>query len=73
MSYCRFSEGDVYVIGTIFFEEQVFLCYCGRSESFYTPSRSQMLLHLRKHESEGLYIPARAFSGLASETEWGTE
>lgn len=52
MSYCRFSEGDVYVFesaGT----GMLTCCSCFLDDDFWTGKRSEMIAHLERHRQAG--------------------
>lgn len=67
MSYCRFSEGDVYMYyGAAGYE----CCGCRLVDqhthvSFETPRGA--IEHLKEHLREGHEVPMRAFKGLWEE------
>jgi hypothetical protein len=72
MSYCRWSEGDVYAFGDC--EGQYTCCCC----LFETGLRSKqvktlfgLLLHLLRHKFAGHYVPSRAFEMIWDEIKTG--
>lgn len=80
MSYCRWSEGDVYAYEAACEDsrQQRFVC-CAcpfnalddgsvpDDEEF--PTRVKLLQHLRTHEEAGHSVPVKAFSRLEQEIE----
>lgn len=69
MSYCRFSEGDVYVFQTTA-PRALECCACIMSEhSQRFGTRSEMIAHLREHEAAGHSIPGGVIEGLEQEIE----
>ncbi len=76
MSYCRFSEGDVYLFPTTVELDAALIecCICrfsegrvGSSRSVFFDTRSSALQHLRKHREAGHQVPQRAFDRLREE------
>lgn len=67
MSYCRFGEGDVYVFHTAG-SPGLECCACilsPHSRRFVT--RSEMVEHLREHESAGHSVPGDVIPNLEAE------
>ena len=70
MSYCRFSEGDVYMYPDSF--GAIICCGCNllraiTSSVFWTPEEA--LEHLEEHRKAGHTVPERAFNRLRKEIE----
>lgn len=67
MSYCRFSEGDVYLFSP---EEGRYVCSCCRTWSEHDrtfDSAGEALAHLRVHRELGHVVPDHAFVRLRRE------
>jgi hypothetical protein len=62
MSYCRFSDADIYV----FASDRGFEC-CGcpsRATTFFTKNAAAMIRHMVGHREDGLYVPVDAIYGV---------
>ena len=79
MSYCRWSEGDVYLYPCRVRNEpeQIVCCECqlrtvaddGWRGDVYLPTRSAALAHIEEHLAAGHQVPADAVSRLRDEIE----
>jgi hypothetical protein len=69
MSYCRISEGDVYMYADI--SGGIVCCGCRFVEGFGVKfySRSEALAHLELHIERGDSVPSRAIERLKREIE----
>ena len=68
MSYCRFSEGDVYMCLSPIGWYNCFLCSLhGKTIALWTPEEA--LKHLEEHRLAGDTVPERAFNRLKGEIE----
>jgi hypothetical protein len=68
MSYCRFSDGDVYMYPSV---EGVTCCACrlqSSSETIYMETKEEALEHLILHQERGDSVPQYAFERLMEET-----
>ncbi len=76
MSYCRFSEGDVYMFSSI--AEGIMCCSCSlvpkvepdvlsRDPIFTTPQEA--IRHLEQHKKAGDIVPDRAIEVLKDELD----
>jgi hypothetical protein len=67
MSYCRFSNGDVYILHHV----SGYLVCCGcklnQKDNFSTRSRELMLLHIKQHKLVNHKIGRGAISRLKRE------
>jgi hypothetical protein len=61
MSYCRFSDADIYV----FAASDGFQCYgCPDDKYFSTPDAPVMIHHMKQHRDAGLDVPDYAIAGV---------
>ena len=68
MSYCRFSNGDVYMYPHVYGGiECCACCLSGSSLTFFR--RSEAIAHLQEHRKAGYIVPDHAFDALRSEIE----
>lgn len=61
MSYCRFSDADIYVYPSMGGFE---CCGCPVGKFFSTKSAADMLRHMKAHRDAGLDVPDYAFLGV---------
>ena len=66
MSYSRFIEGDVYVIGTNDSLDCLW-CLLNEGQRTSTTTRTAMIEHLKAHQAAGHVVPERAFEQLQTE------
>lgn len=67
MSYCRFSDGDVYLLPYV--NGGILCCACWLNDRdnniFY--SRKEVIAHLDKHREAGFEVPEYAYDRLRKE------
>ena len=67
MSYCRWSDGDLYIIHAIHGFLECICCDMEGTDSFCTTSRSEMIGHIEKHRKKGHKVQQRAIDRLIKE------
>lgn len=61
MSYCRFSDADIYVFPS---DSGFECCGCPTGQSFTTQDAPAMIQHMKTHRDAGLDVPDYAFQGV---------
>ena len=61
MSYCRFSNADIYVFPS---DRGFECCGCPTENMFVTDKADEMLRHMDAHRKDGLEVPDYAFEGV---------
>jgi hypothetical protein len=67
MSYCRFSDGDVYVFLDIHGYFSCCGCFLDKDRPY--PTTEDIIIHLREHEAAGHYVPEFTFQSLEADRE----
>lgn len=72
MSYCRMSEGDVYMYPSVYGGIECCGCRLEKCEHTVFFKRTDALKHLKEHRLQGHVVPQHAFDRLERElTEYG--
>lgn len=72
MSYCRFSEADVYVFMNVGKWLECCMCTLGHgqeSESYRAGNTKTMINHLNKHKISGHHVPTQVYQLLLEDDE----
>lgn len=71
MSYCRFSEADVYVFECV--TGHLECCGCRLGERWGYDTVAEMVAHLGAHRAQGHLVPERVFEELAADEANGLD